>query len=88
MLSGINDHDSRLPWTRQAAMYTRDDRRVYESQSPDLNIVERQDREGETVWLKTSKVPYQASDGSTGGTVGGFAVISAKEALALSRERS
>ncbi len=87
LLSGINDHDSRLPWTRQASIYTRDDREVFQSQTAKLNIVERQDREDETIWLKTSKVPYHSKDRKTGGTVGGFSVISASEALALSRNR-
>lgn len=86
LLSGINDYDPRLPWTRQAGIYIRDDREVFQSQTPKLNIVERQDRENETIWLKTSKVPYRNEDRSTGGTVGGFAVISASEALALSRQ--
>ena len=87
ILSGINDYDPRLPWTRQAGIYIRDDREVFQSGMPRLDIVERQDREGETIWLKTSKVPYGTDGDMPGGTVGGFSVISTEEAVALSRHR-
>lgn len=87
VLSGINDYDPRLPWTRQAGIYIRDDREVFRSGTPKLDIVERQDRDGETIWLKTSKVPYGTEDELSGGTVGGFSVISTEEAVALSRDR-
>ncbi len=85
LLSGINDVDSRLPWMRQGPLYVRDDREVFRSGVAKLDIVERQDRDDETIWLKTSKVPYRVSDNSSGGTVGGFERIDAKEAWRLSR---
>lgn len=84
LLSGIDDHDPRLPWTRQAALYVKDDREVFVAQQAKLNIVERQDQVDGTVWLKTSKVPYRNPDG-TGGTVGGFEVIDEKAAWKLKR---
>ncbi len=84
--SGINDLDPRLPWMRQGPLYIRDDREVYETGQPKLDIVERQDRADGTLWLKTSKVPYHSEDRASGGTVGGFNVISTKEAWALSRK--
>jgi hypothetical protein len=87
LLSGINDYDPRLPWTRQAGIDIRDDREVFRSGSPKLDIVERQDREGETIWLKTSKVPCGTTGAMAGGTVGGFSVISTEDAVALSRGR-
>lgn len=87
LFAGIADDDARLPWTRQAVLYMRDDKKVFSSNRAKIDIVERQDRPGGTVWLKTSKVPYRNRDGLTGGTVGGFEVISTAEAWTLSRKR-
>jgi len=85
-LSGINDLDPRIAWNRQGPLYVRDDAEVFASGTPKVNIIERQDRPGgEVVWLKTSKVPFRNADGVTGGTVGGFEVITDKEAWQLSR---
>ena len=83
LLSGINDVDARLPWMRQGPLYIRDDRDVLLSGVPKLDILERQDRGEETIWLKTSKVPYAVERGGSGGTVGGFQRISAKAAWKL-----
>lgn len=85
LFEGISDNDPRLPWTRQAVLYIRDDLKVFASQKAQLNIVERQDRPEGTVWLKTSKVPYLNRDDRTGGTLGGFEVISSQEAWRLAR---
>ncbi len=86
LLSGINDVDARLPWMRQGPLYVRDDREVFLSGVAKLDIVERQDRQDETIWLKTSKVPYAAQGENSGGTVGGFQRISVQEAWALRRQ--
>ncbi len=87
LFSGINDHDPRIAWSRQGPLYVRDDYEVFSSNTAKLDIVERQDREDGVVWLKTSKAPFRNADGKTGGTVGAFEVISAKEAVELSRKR-
>lgn len=84
LFSGINDVDPRIPWTRQGVLYIRDDKEVLRSGAPKLNIVERQDRDGRTVWLRTSKVPFRSDGGD--GTVGGFDIISAQDAWRISRE--
>lgn len=81
MLSGINDADERLTWARQGPLYLRDDRRVMTEDKPRLRIIERQDTETDTIWLKTSKAPHNEG---TGGTVGTFEVISQGEAWRLS----
>lgn len=86
LLSGINDVDARLPWMRQGPLYVRDDREVFVSGVAKLDIVERQDREDETIWLKTSKVPYAAAGDSLGGTVGGFERISVQDAWKIRRQ--
>lgn len=83
LLSGINDVDGRLAWMRQGPVYVRDDRAVFSSGVAKLDIVERQDRGDQTIWLKTSKVPYALEGTNPGGTVGGFQEISAKEAWKL-----
>jgi len=63
LLSGMDDLDPRLPWSRQGPVYIRDDRAVFTSNTPKINIVERPDREDGVVWLKTSKVPFRNPDG-------------------------
>jgi PAS domain-containing protein len=86
-LLGRNDLDPRVAWSRQGALYMKDDREVLASFTPRFDILERQDREGETtVWLRTSKVPYRA--GKVAGTVGGFDTISTVEALELAKRSS
>lgn len=81
---GIPEADERLAWSRQGNLYRRDDREVFESNAPKLNILERQDRpDGVTVWLRTSKVPYQSAVG--GGTVGGFDSLTDAQAQAVRR---
>lgn len=81
---GVTDADPRVPWNRQAALYMRDDREVIASREPRFDILERQDRETGTVWLRTSKVPYAAVGGE--GTVGGFDTISLAEAQRLAKQ--
>ncbi len=82
-LVGCNDADPRVAWNRQAALYLRDDREVLATGLPRFDIVERQDRESGTVWLRTSKVPYASAAG--GGTLGGLDVISVAEATRLAK---
>lgn len=83
-LFGLTDLDPGIAWSRQGALYMRDDREVVTASTPRFDILERQDREGAaTVWLRTSKVPYRCAAGV--GTVGGFDTISAAEAHALAK---
>jgi hypothetical protein len=84
-LLGRTDADPDVTWRRQAALYMRDDKEVMLSGKPKFDILERQDRGDTTVWLRTSKVPYESRHGS--GTVGGFDTISSAEAVRLSRKR-
>ncbi len=81
---GVNDADPRIRWNRQAALYMRDDREVLASGAPRFDILERQDRDSGTVWLRTSKVPYTGVGGD--GTVGGFDTISVAEAQRLAKQ--
>ena len=84
-LLGRTDADADVVWSRQGALYMKDDREVLLAGQPKFDIVERQDREGGTVWLRTSKVPYISPAGS--GTVGGFDTISAAHARELAKHR-
>ena len=83
-LLGRTDADPLVTWNRQAPIYMRDDREVQLSRTPRFDIVERQDRGAATVWLRTSKVPYESAWGS--GTVGGFDTIPASLATKLARK--
>jgi len=84
-LLGRTDDDPDVVWSRQGARYRKDDREVLASSAPRFDIIERQDREGAVVWLRTSKVP----DAAAGllGTVGGFDTIPQAEAQRLSGPR-
>jgi hypothetical protein len=84
-LLGLTDAEPAVAWNRQAALYMKDDREVLLSGVPRFDILERQDRAGTTVWLRTSKVPYESAAGA--GTVGGFDTISAARAHDLARAR-
>jgi PAS fold len=84
-LLGKTDADPSVAWNRQAALYLKDDREVLRSRSPRFDILERQDRNKATVWLRTSKVPYENDQGA--GTVGGFDTISVDHARRLARAR-
>lgn len=84
-LLGRTDADPLVTWNRQGPVYMRDDREVLLSRLPRFDIVERQDRGEATVWLRTSKVPYESAWGA--GTVGGFDTIPASLATRLARKR-
>jgi hypothetical protein len=80
---GLFDDDKKLPWSRQAAKYQSDDRRVMGSGQPLLEVLERQDSGPEsTRWLRTNKAPI-VYEGRTVGLMGAFEVISTQQAMAL-----
>jgi hypothetical protein len=84
-LFGRSDADPAVAWCRQAAVYMRDDRDVMLSAAPRFDILERQDRDGDTVWLRTNKVPYKSAAGQ--GTVGGFDTISVAHAQRIAKQQ-
>jgi PAS domain S-box-containing protein len=71
-VAGKTDFD--MPWPRhQADSFRADDRRVIESGSPHLDIVEQITRAtGETMWLSTSKVPMRNEQGEVVGVLGTY----------------
>jgi len=71
-LLGKTDRD--LPWLpEQAAWFRECDRRVLETNEPELGIIEPQTRaDGQQIWLETNKVPLHDDSGQVIGLLGCF----------------
>ncbi|OYY95777.1 MAG: hypothetical protein B7Y41_00320 [Hydrogenophilales bacterium 28-61-23] len=68
-LTGKTDFE--MGWKDQAELYRGDDRAVLESGVPKLNIEEPQTTpDGNTIWLRTSKVPLRDRNNQTIGILG------------------
>ena len=68
-LVGKNDHQ--MVWKAQADLYNSDDSKVMNSGVPKLNFEEPQTKaNGETFWLRTSKIPLRSLDGDVIGVLG------------------
>ena len=68
---GKNDFD--LAWSAQADLSHADDLAVINSGSPKIGFEEfRTSSDGETIWIRTSKVPWRSSDGVIQGVLGTF----------------
>ncbi len=78
----IGKDDFEMAWIDQAELYRSDDAAVIESGEPRLGYEEPQTTpDGETIWLRTSKVPLVDADGVTIGVMGTYDDITAlKEA--------
>lgn len=72
---GLTDFDTKLAWVAQAAKYRRDDRDVFQSGVPKLDILERQSSASGVIWLRTGKAPIQLDSGTTLGIFGMYEVI-------------
>ncbi|MCB0153540.1 MAG: PAS domain S-box protein, partial [Anaerolineae bacterium] len=83
---GKTDYD--LPWTTEEAdAYRAADRRVMESNHPELHIIETQRRaDGKLTWLDTNKIPLHDAEGKVIGMLGTYEDITerreAEETLA------
>ncbi len=87
---GLTDYE--MGWKDQADLYRSDDRKVMDSGISKVNYEEPQTTpSGNTIWLKTSKVPLKDVDGNTIGVLGTYEDITAKklseQALKESEER-
>lgn len=70
-LIGKNDYD--MGWKNQADLYRADDQFVMKSGVPRMDYEEPQTTpEGETIWLKTSKIPLRNRDGIIYGILGTY----------------
>ena len=76
---GKSDYD--LPWQQQESDWYREcDRRVRESNAPELGIIESQSQaDGKQTWLETNKVPLHDSQGNVIGILGTFQDIAERK---------
>ena len=77
-LAGQTDFD--MGWKDQAESYRADDKAVMESGIPKLDFEEPQTTpDGNTIWLRTSKVPLRDENGQVIGILGIYEDISARK---------
>lgn len=63
--------DFQMPWREQAEQYRDDDRRIMQSGIPNIGYEEQQTTpDGNTIWLRTSKVPLRDGAGKVVGMLG------------------
>lgn len=76
----IGKTDFDLPWKPEETEWFRAcDRRVMESDSPELGIIEpQQQADGSQYWLETNKIPLHDSQGTIVGILGTFKEITAR----------
>jgi hypothetical protein len=83
-LLGADDFDNRLPWAAQAAKYRADDKEVYDSGQPKLDILERQTSSSATVtWVHVGKAPVRTAKGAVIGIFGMYELVDDKTAQKL-----
>ncbi|MCQ8103375.1 EAL domain-containing protein [Methylomonas sp. SURF-2] len=88
-LDVIGKNDKQLAWRDLAEFYQNDDRQVMSSGVPKLFYEEPLIKpDGETVWLRTSKVPLLNSDRQTIGVLGVYQDITAIKQTELALLRS
>ncbi|MEM8637839.1 MAG: PAS domain-containing protein [Cyanobacteria bacterium P01_G01_bin.54] len=82
-LVGITDYE--MAWKTEEADFFREcDRRVIESNTPELGIIEPQlQANGKQAWLETNKVPLQDTLGNVIGIVGMFQDVTQREEAAI-----
>ena len=75
---GKNDYD--MPWVAQADLYRADDRKVMDSDTPIYNYEEPQTQaNGNTIWLRTSKIPLHDDTGAVVGILGMYEDITERK---------
>jgi PAS domain S-box-containing protein len=90
-LVGKTDYD--LAWTKEETEFYREcDRRVMESDIPELHIIESQRQaDGQQIWIDTNKIPLHDGEGRVVGILGTYEDITerqkAENALRASEER-
>ena len=72
----IGKNDFQMGWRDQAELYRSDDLQVMRSGVPKIGYEEPQTTpEGKIIWLRTSKIPIRAPDGSVTGILGTYEEI-------------
>ncbi|MEW6527953.1 MAG: PAS domain S-box protein [Spirochaetota bacterium] len=84
----IGKTDYEMGWRQQAELYRKDDKEVIETGTPKIGYEEPQTTpEGETIWLRTSKVPLRNQNGEVIGVLGTYEdITSSKQAQQKLRE--
>ena len=86
-LIGRSDHQ--LTWAAQAEAYQADDRKVLESGAPRIGYEEPQTTpDGQTIWLRTSKVPLRNASDEVVGVLGIYEDITAEKLSAKALRES
>ena len=81
----VGKTDEDMPWTREATEFFLEcDRRVMESDTPELGIIEpQQQSDGSQHWLETNKVPLHDDEGNVIGIVGTFIDVTQRQQAQL-----
>jgi PAS domain S-box-containing protein len=84
---GKTDYD--MPWTAQAEAYRSDDRLVMELGTAKINYEEPQTTPtGETIWLRTSKVPMRDAAGTVSAVLGMYEDITERKQIESNLQES
>ncbi|MDH5368661.1 MAG: PAS domain-containing sensor histidine kinase [Gammaproteobacteria bacterium] len=76
----IGKDDFDMPWKKQANAYQQDDQYVIKNNQSRIGYEERQtQKDGNTIWLETSKVPLKNSNGVIYGVLGTYHDISERK---------
>lgn len=76
----IGKDDYQMGWCDQAELYRNDDRAVLESGIARISFDEQQTRpDGQTIWLRTSKVPLKNQNNDTIGLLGVYEDVTARK---------
>ena len=73
-------------WAPEAELYRADDRSVLEADQPRINYEEPQTRPGGEAWLRTSKIPLHAADGTLVGILGFYEDVTERKQAEKERE--
>jgi len=77
----IGKSDEQMAWKDQVELYRSDDTKVMNARVPKLNYEEPQTTpDGDTIWLRTSKIPLRNLDGEVIGILGMYEDISSSKA--------
>jgi hypothetical protein len=87
-LMGLDDFDPRLPWQAQAAKYRADDKEVYDTGTPKLDILERQSSAAGVTWVHVGKAPIRTGSGTVIGVFGMYELLDKETGTRLYIERS
>ncbi len=84
---GLSDLD--LCWREQAESYRQDDLRVIETGEPKIAYEEQQTHsDGRVIWVRTTKVPLFADDGTTVGVLGTYEEITDRKTIEVALRES